>query len=72
MTDPILRQLRPENHLHGFAVWQMLLPYLERGSIDNQLGTDGYDANLPQRVIVEFTLDEPNLPKDFFQYEVLV
>jgi len=72
VTDPILSQLRPENQLYGFAVWQMLHSYLERGSIDNQIGPSHYDSDSPQAVIVEFSYTDQELPSDFFEYEVRV
>jgi hypothetical protein len=72
MSNYILDQLLPENHLYGFAIWQMLHPYLERGHILNQLGAGTHDPTAPQIVVVEFDIDRGDLPCDWHQYKLIV
>jgi hypothetical protein len=71
-ADTIADQFTADNRLYGFAVWQLLYSYLERGCVLNQLGAGDYDPESPQVVVVEFDHDRGELPIDWFQYKVVV
>jgi hypothetical protein len=65
-----LAQFRPENQLYGFAVWQLLHPYLETGMVMNQCGTPAYNEDLTQSVLISFDYDAQHLPPHYHQYEL--
>lgn len=67
-----LSELLPENHVYGFAIWQLLEPYSDCSCIFNQPKAEDFQPSAPQAVSVRWDHDRGDLPPDWFQYTVMV